>query len=182
MILTVTGRGYGSPITPSSSANSMKVINDEIWVATAFSYYSDKGYIYRFNYHNNDWKMYSFPKKVLCIENSDSNIYLGTYGKGIIIFDSKNSGSKSLITKITDSGDIDEYESNCINAIVIDTQNIYCATPLGLSIYNIAKNTWKNYNSKNSPLPEGCIYDIKKKENKIWLTSSDLPQNIVPIF
>jgi ligand-binding sensor domain-containing protein len=175
-VFFVTNVSYGGFITPFSENNSIDIVNGEVWVATQLSapHCTRKGYIYRFNPHKNIWKLHSFSSPILCINHVDSSVWLGTYGDGIITFNDEK--SKKFTTENTGRGNIGQTDgliSNYVNTIVVDKQNVYCATVGGLSIYNITQNKWISFNSKNSPLLTSYIFDLEKKGNKIWLATSN---------
>jgi len=167
---------YGDLITPFTENNSIDIINGEVWVACHFSspHCTKKGYIYRFDPNKNTWKLVSFPSPVLSICHFDSTIWIGSYGRGIFMLKKKE--LKRLTAINNENGKIRHIEKlykNYVNALLADSQYVYCATVGGLAIYKIDENKWMCFDSQNSPLLTSYLFDLVKLGNKIWVVSSN---------
>lgn len=167
---------YGSMIVGFSENNSIEIINNEVFVATHLSapHMVRKGYLYRLDLSTNEWKLHSFSSPILSIAHSDSSIWLGTYGGGLIMLKDQITKTDSFQNTRSDQyGQTVILSHGYINTVVADEDNIYCGAIGGLLIYNINDNKWISHNSDNSSLHTDYIYNIDKKDNNIWIASSN---------
>jgi ligand-binding sensor domain-containing protein len=70
-------------------------------------------------------------------------------------------------------GQKDGLINDYVNTVVADKRNIYCATVGGLSIYDPAVNKWRSFDSENSALPTPYIFNLDKKNERLWLVNSN---------
>ncbi len=163
-------------ITPFSQNNSLDVMGDEILVATHFSspHMINKGYIFRFNPDTDSWRLLFTPIPILSISHSDSVLWIGTYGKGIFSYKSGKWEQFSVqSTGQGKDGQKDGLISNYVNTVLADKRKVYCATFGGLSIYDPVLNKWHSFDPENSALPTPYIFNLDKKNGKLWLVNSN---------
>lgn len=159
-----------------SENNSIEIINNEVFVATHFSspHMVRKGYIYSLDLSTNKWKLHSFSSPILSIAHSDSSIWLGTYGGGLIML--KDQIIKNYTIQNTGGGQYGQTDGligNYINTVVADENIVYCGSMRGLSIFKPNENNWTSFNSHNSSLQTSRIFNLDKKDNNIWIASSN---------
>jgi len=88
------------------------------------------------------------------VTDSDGNIWLGTFGAGIVRFD----GDTTWTYYDTDSG----LANNGILSMYIDTdQNLWLGTYGGISKFDRG-TSWTTYTSGNSGLPENTVHAITR--------------------
>ena len=176
LILLIADFALADIITPFSENNSLDFMGDEILVATHFSapHMINKGYIFMFNPDTENWRLLSSPIPILSISHSDSVLWIGTYGKGLFSF--KSGAWEQFSVQNTGQGKDGQKDgliSNYVNTVVADKRNVYCATFGGFSIYEPVKDEWHSFDMENSILPTPYIFNLDKKNGRLWLVNSN---------
>jgi len=167
---------YSDIITSFSLNNSIDIIDNKIFFITQYSapHMVNKGYLLNVRLDDYTWDFDSFSCPLLSITHFDSSIWIGTYGSGVLEIKEGNIYQYSITnTGSVYGGQYDGLISNYVNSVAADTNNIYCATVRGLSIYRRLDNEWISYNIDNSPLSSDNIYDISVYNSQLWLVTSD---------
>ena len=176
VMLLIINNLYSNGIIRFSENNSINMFGEYIVVTAHFEgpFLCHRGYIYYYNPNSHTWNVRKFNAPILCISPQDSNLWLGTYGKGIIKFNNTTTTNFNVgNTGEGKAGQKNGLISNYVNDIVVDNSNLYCATEFGFSIYNYIENQWLSFDKTNSPLEANHISDIFISENKIWMCSSN---------
>lgn len=93
---------------------------------------------------------------ILAICFYQGDYYIGTYGGGMISFN-----PETLTTEQFTKGDATLFQHGHVFCIKSDDkQNLWIGTSQGVYCYNKPDDTIKSFNSKNSQLPEGNVYEI----------------------
>ncbi len=169
---------YANGIIRFSESNSINKFGEYIVLTSHFSapHMCHRGYLLCFyNSNSHSWSIHKFNAPILCDVPQDSNLWLGTYGKGIYKYHNGNTINFNILN--TGEGNIHQQKNglmcNFVNNIVADDSSIYCATEFGFSIYNYINNKWFSFDNTNSPLESPNLSDIFMSGNKIWMCSSN---------
>ncbi|MEP6682142.1 MAG: two-component regulator propeller domain-containing protein [Parafilimonas sp.] len=144
----------------------LKTHDGEIIAAT------DKG-AYKYLPGSNNFEMIkALPPaffRVLC-EDDKGNIWAGTYGDGIYVYNISTNTSKHFFFSINNNQSI---ASNIINDIYYDKDGkMWFATEGGLCYYNILKNTLQIFTTKDG-FPANVIYTLLVDNRKnLWVSTS----------
>lgn len=105
---------------------------------------------------------------ILSICYYDGDYYIGTYGGGMMLFNPQN-----LSLRYFTEGDDELFHKGHIFCAKPDKQNnLWIGTSQGVWCYNGKTKQIKNYNSANSQLPEGNVYEITfDSSGKGWIAT-----------
>ncbi|MES2514790.1 MAG: two-component regulator propeller domain-containing protein, partial [Bacteroidota bacterium] len=98
------------------------------------------------------------------LEDLEGNIWIGTYGQGIIIYNPKTKKSQKILS--------DNSKVGTITKIIQDKNGTVWAGTIETGLYAINPNTlaYRRYNSSNGLSSDGvyCIFE-NKSDNTIWV-------------
>tara|TARA_R110002073_G_scaffold297705_1_gene463983 strand:+ start:17572 stop:21492 length:3921 start_codon:yes stop_codon:yes gene_type:complete len=122
---------------------------------------------------NNFYTIKAFPEGYFytsLLEDNNGTLWAGTYWDGLFSFNLKTKTNK--VYKC-DNENPNSISSNAINGIFQDSNNnIWITTENGLNEYDIEKNEFKNYTTKDG-LPSNVTYSILEDEKHfLWISTS----------
>ncbi len=171
-LLNINGKRLHNYNTINSSLGSnficalLKTNEGNIIAAT------DKGaYKYIFSTNNFNW-IDALPKaffRALC-EDNKGNIWAGTYGDGIYVYNTQTGKAKHYFFSINNNQTI---ASNIINYIYLSSdKTLWFATEGGLCSYDADKNLLRIYTSKDG-FPADVMYAmLEDNKHNLWVSTS----------
>jgi ligand-binding sensor domain-containing protein/serine phosphatase RsbU (regulator of sigma subunit) len=142
----------------------MQSTDKNIWIGTegGLTSYNPQ----RLTFENYDYilKKYKVKGVLSLYQDNLANIWIGTYGQGVIVYNPKTKFTKQLLGESSESGTVVKIIQDKRGIIWIGTyaNGLYAINPTNYSI--------KNYNKTNG-LPSNKIYCIyeNKNDNTIWV-------------
>ena len=159
--------GKGSSLRSNFILNLHKTKAGEILISTTSG-------LYLYNRKKDDFDAipnlpFYFFNDIL--EDSNGNIWVGTYGNGLFSFRLGEGTYKQYNYNVKDTNSL---ANNTVNCIFEDSsKNIWIATDGGgLSLFNKEKSTFKSFTVRNG-LPSNFIFGIQEDHDyKLWLSST----------
>ena len=167
LVIKHYGPGKGSSLRSSFVLSLFKTRAGDILLATTIG-------LYKYNRKKDDFDAipgipFYFFNNIL--EDSEGNVWAGTYDKGLIRF---RPGENSYVNFTNEQGNKNSLSSNTINGIFEDSKkNIWVVTDGGgLSLLDKKKSTFKSYNT-NDGLPSNFLFRIlEDHDHKLWISST----------
>ncbi|MCX2452067.1 ATP-binding protein [Pedobacter sp. PLR] len=159
--------GKGNSLRSSFVLSLFKTRAGDILLATTVG-------IYKYNRKKDDFDAipgipFHFFNNIM--EDSEGNIWAGTYDKGLIRF---RLGENGYLNLTHQQGNKNSLSNNTINGIFEDNKkNIWIVTDGGgLSLLDKKKLTFKSYNASNG-LPSNFLFRIlEDHQHKLWISST----------
>jgi ligand-binding sensor domain-containing protein/serine phosphatase RsbU (regulator of sigma subunit) len=141
--------------------------NDKnIFVGTEDGLYSFNPKDIKFIDYSSVLKKYNAKTVLSLCEDKDKNIWIGTYGQGVIIFNPKTKQTKKLLGE--------SYAYGTVTKIIQDKNGVIWLALYGGGVCAINPNTFsiKNYTTKEG-LPSDKVYSIyeNKSDNTLWIST-----------
>lgn len=163
-----TGMYKEGPV--GKSINSIVSGTNEIWIAT------DTGFS-RLNKITGMWQHFTSTEKfkmptdmIQCMHYMPPVLYLGTWGEGVVAFDTK-------LLKIKNYGTKDGIDAKYISSIARDDLNgVFWVGTYDRGLYSFSGENFKNYNSKYSDLNTDKINCLAFSSGKLYIGT---PQGLV---
>ncbi|HUU46353.1 MAG TPA: hypothetical protein VM118_11540 [Acidobacteriota bacterium] len=174
--LVLAEASFADLIEPAPEKRSLAKVGDELWLAANLNapHITLRGYVLRLDLRSGEWGLESFKRPVLSIAQSDSTVWLGTYGDGLfqLTGDSRDSFTVAT-TGFGDGGEHESLRSDYVNSVVPRERQVFCATGGGLSIYDVLEGQWVSFDTANSPLPANTVFALDEREGQLWMTASN---------
>ncbi|SHF41060.1 ligand-binding sensor domain-containing protein [Pedobacter caeni] len=159
--------GKGNSLRSSFVLSMVKTRAGDILLATTVG-------LYKYNRKKDDFDAipgipFYFFNNIL--EDSEGNIWAGSYDKGLFRF---RLGDNGYTNFVNEQGNKNSLSSNTINGIFEDSKkNIWIVTDGGgLSLLDKEKSTFKSYNA-NHGLPSNFLFRIlEDHDHKLWISST----------
>lgn len=163
------------------SGNNVRAIYKDseglIWVGTNNGLNCYDGYIFR-AYKPQPADSTSISGKIIyaIIEDEADNLWIGTWGNGLNLFDRTTQTFRHFKN---DPGDPKSISHNWIMSLFIDSKGrLWIGTQNGLNLYNPESECFKRYltnlneSSEPAQLRLSSLYDIKEDQNgNLWITT-----------
>lgn len=159
--------GKGNSLRSSFVLSMFKTRTGDLLLATTVG-------LYKYNRKKDDFDAipgipFHFYNNIL--EDSEGNIWAGTYDKGLFRF---RLGDNRYTNFANEQGNKNSLSSNTINGIFEDSKkNIWVVTDGGgLSLLDKKKSSFKSYNT-NQGLPSNFLFRIlEDHDHKLWISST----------
>ena len=158
--------GKGNSLKSSFVLSLFKTKSGEILLATTVG-------LYKYNRKKDDFDAipgmpFHFFNNIM--EDSEGNIWAGTYDKGLFRF---RLGDNRYINFMNKPGDKSSLSNNTINGIFEDSKkNIWVVTDGGLSLLDKKKLSFRSYHTSHG-FPSNFLFRIlEDHDHKLWISST----------